>query len=172
MTSKSSPSSMQWCSRHSDAVSGSWTTCSFSSGWELPRWRATRPTYSSRSTPATLTFPAASGNLIRSFNLHLKTKGNPEPPSDNPAVTRKRAQETATAVEPGMNHFQWDLTYPDAVDVNGIYNSGFAASPPVGPEVVPGPYYVTLTYGGQTQKQPFVVKLDPQLPTTQAELQQ
>ena len=124
------------------------------------------------STPATLTFTDASGNLIRSFNLHLKTKGNPEPPSDNPAVTRKRAQETATAVEPGMNHFQWDLTYPDAVDVNGIYNSGFAASPPVGPEVVPGPYYVTLTYGGQTQKQPFVVKLDPQLPTTQAELQQ
>ncbi len=71
-----------------------------------------------------------------------------------------------------MNHFQWDLRYPDAVDVKGIYNSGFSASPPAGPEVLPGNYYVTLTYGGSTQKQPFVVKLDPQLQTTQAELQQ
>jgi hypothetical protein len=71
-----------------------------------------------------------------------------------------------------MNRFQWDLTYPDAVDVKGIFNSGFAAAVPVGPEVVPGTYYVTLTYGQTTQKQPFVVKLEPQLQTTQAELQQ
>ena len=71
-----------------------------------------------------------------------------------------------------MNRFQWDLTYPDAVDVKGIYNSFFSAAPPVGPEVVPGRYDVTLTYGEKTQKQPFVVKLDPTLQITQAELQQ
>ena len=56
--------------------------------------------------------------------------------------------------------------------MKGIFNSGFAAAAPIGPEVVPGTYYVTLTYGDTTQKQPFVVKLDPQLQTTQAELQQ
>ena len=84
----------------------------------------------------------------------------------------KATGRKATAIEPGMNHFQWDLTYPDAVDVKGIYNSFFAAAPPIGPEVVPGTYYVTLTYGHTTQKQPFVVKLDPRLQTTQAELQQ
>ncbi|HEX8756459.1 MAG TPA: hypothetical protein VF745_08980 [Steroidobacteraceae bacterium] len=68
---------------------------------------------------------------------------------------------------------QWDLTYPDAVDVKGIYNSFFAAAPPVGPEAMPGTYYVTLTYGGQTTpRQPLVVKLDPTLQTTEAELQQ
>ena len=39
-----------------------------------------------------------------------------------------------------MNRFQWDLAYPDAVDVKGIYNSFFAAAAPVGPEVVPGTY--------------------------------
>jgi hypothetical protein len=33
-------------------------------------------------------------------------------------------------------------------------------------------YYVVLTYGGNTQKQPFIVKLDPRLSTTQADLQQ
>ncbi|MGH9736928.1 MAG: VPS10 domain-containing protein [Candidatus Acidiferrales bacterium] len=126
------------------------------------------------STPVSLSFTDADGKSIRSYTLHLKPKAKPKPetPSDNPAVARKRAEETATAVEPGMNHFQWNLTYPDAADVKGIYNSGFAATAPVGPEVVPGNYNVTLTYGEKTQKQPFVVKLDPQLTTTQAELQQ
>ena len=84
----------------------------------------------------------------------------------------KATEEKLTAVEPGMNRFQWDLSYADAVDVKGIFNSSFAAAAPVGPEVVPGTYYVTLTYGDTTQKQPFMVKLDPQLQTTQAELQQ
>ena len=126
------------------------------------------------STPVSLRFSDASGKLIRSYALHLKPKGKEAlaEPSENPAVMRKRAEERSTAIEPGMNHFQWDLTYPDAVDVKGIFNSGFAAAPPVGPEVVPGTYNVTLTYGASTQKQVFVVKLDPQLQTTQAELQQ
>ncbi len=104
------------------------------------------------STPVKLSFTDASGKLVRSFTLHLKKKAKPEPPSENPAVTRKRSEEKATAATAGMNHFQWDLTYPDAVDVKGIYNSFFAAAPPVGPEVMPGTYYATLTYGDGTQK--------------------
>ena len=124
------------------------------------------------STPAKLSFSDASGKLIRSFTLHLKPKGKPKKLSENPTVARKQREERATAVTPGMNRFQWDLTYPDAVDVKGIYNSFFAAAAPVGPEVVPGTYYATLTYGHTTQKQSFVVKLDPNLPTTQVELQQ
>ena len=126
------------------------------------------------STPATLSFSDATGKLIHSYTLHLKPKEKtkPAPPPENPALARKQQEEKATAMEPGMNHFQWDLTYPDAVEVKGIYNSFFSASPPVGPEVLPGTYYVTLTYGDKTQKQPFVVKLDPTLQTTQAELQQ
>jgi hypothetical protein len=71
-----------------------------------------------------------------------------------------------------MNRFQWDMRYPEATEVNGLYHSGFSASNPVGPEVVPGTYNVTLSYGGNTQKQSFVVKLDPRLSTTQAQLQQ
>ncbi|MGA8108811.1 MAG: hypothetical protein WB974_05215, partial [Acidobacteriaceae bacterium] len=60
----------------------------------------------------------------------------------------------------------------DAVEVKGIFNSGFSASFPTGPEVVPGTYYATLTYGQATQKQPLVVTLDPRTRTTQAELEQ
>ena len=124
------------------------------------------------STPVTLSFADAGGKLIRSFTLHLKAKGEPQPLSENPTVARKQRQERATAVKAGMNDFQWDLTYPDAVDVKGIYNSSFAAAVPVGPEVMPGTYYATLTYGHAAQKQPFTVKLDPTLRTTQAQLQQ
>jgi photosystem II stability/assembly factor-like uncharacterized protein len=124
------------------------------------------------STPVKLSFTDAGGKLIRSFTLHLKAKGKPEPLSQNPNVARKQREKRATAVKPGMNRFQWDLTYPDAVDVKGIYNSFFAAAAPVGPQVLPGTYSVTLSYGDATQKQPFVVKLDPTSQTTQAQLQQ
>jgi hypothetical protein len=124
------------------------------------------------STPVKLTFSDASGKLVRSFTLHPKAKGKPKPISDNPTVARKQRQELATAVKPGMNRFQWDLRYGDAVDVKGIYNSFFAAAAPVGPEVMPGTYYAMLSYGDATQKQSFVVKLDPTVQTTPAELQQ
>jgi hypothetical protein len=124
------------------------------------------------STPVKLSFADASGKLVRSFTLHLKKKTKPAPPSENPAVARKEAMEKAAAVQAGMNHFQWDLTYPDAVDVKGIYNSFFAAAPPVGPEVLPGTYDATLTYGHVEQKQQFEVKLDPGVATRQADLQQ
>ena len=124
------------------------------------------------TTPVKLTFTTTSGDTIRSFDLHPKAKGKPAPRSDNPAEARKQREKRATAIEPGMNHFQWNLRYPDAVDVKGIYNSFFSAATPVGPEVVPGTYRVTLTYGDSTQEQSFEVKLDPNLNTTQAELKQ
>jgi len=123
------------------------------------------------STPARLTFSTTSGDTIRSFDLHPKAKGKPKPRSDDPAEARKQREERATAIEPGMNRFQWNLRYPDAVDVKGIYNSFFSAAVPVGPEVVPGTYRVTLAYGDSTQTQSFEVELDPNLETTQAELQ-
>jgi photosystem II stability/assembly factor-like uncharacterized protein len=123
-------------------------------------------------TPVKLSFTDADGKLVRSFELHLKGKGKPKPLSDDPMVALKQRQKRATAVKPGMNRFQWDLRYPDAVDVKGIYNSFFAAAKPIGPEVLPGTYYAMLTYGHATEKQPFVVVLDPTIRTTQAQLQQ
>jgi len=124
------------------------------------------------SATAKLTFSDANGKVIRTFTLHPKKKGEAGPPPHNPSAAHARQEERATAVGPGMNRFQWNLRYPNAVDVKGIFNSGFSAAVPVGPEVMPGTYYVTLTYNGTEQKQPFVIKLDPRLETTQAELQE
>ncbi|HEX8723813.1 MAG TPA: hypothetical protein VF737_00330 [Gemmatimonadaceae bacterium] len=124
------------------------------------------------STPATLRFTTAGGALIRSFTLHPKTNGRAGAPSRDQAAARAQQEERLTAVGPGMNRFQWDMRYPEAADVNGIFNSGFSASPPLGPEVVPGTYHVTLAYGSTSQTQPVVIELDPRLHTTQAQLQQ
>jgi photosystem II stability/assembly factor-like uncharacterized protein len=123
-------------------------------------------------TPVKLSFTDANGKLIRSYTLHLKPKGKPKKLSHNPTRARIERQWRARAVKPGMNRFQWDLRYPEVAEVKGIYEGFFGASAPVGPEVLPGTYYATLTYGRATQKQPFVVKLDPRLSTTRAQLQQ
>jgi photosystem II stability/assembly factor-like uncharacterized protein len=110
--------------------------------------------------PIKLSFTDASGKEVRTLSLPIANKktGKPE-----------------QKLHPGMNRYLWDLRYPDALDVKGIYESPHSQGPrkPVGPEVVPGTYYATLSYANTTtRKQPFVVKLDPRYPTTQAELQQ
>ncbi|MGH9466198.1 MAG: WD40/YVTN/BNR-like repeat-containing protein [Terriglobales bacterium] len=120
------------------------------------------PAHYSGKTPVKLSFSTADGTLIRSFTLPVKP---PKSPFGGPARKPK-------PLKAGMNRFVWNLRYANAVDVKGIFNSGFAASVPVGPEVVPGNYYVTLSYGGATQRQEYTIKLDPRLTTTQAQLQQ
>ena len=109
--------------------------------------------------PVKLSFTDASGKEIRGFTL---------------PVVDKKTGKPEQKLHPGMNRFQWDLHYPNAVDVKGIYESPHSQGPkaPVGPEVLPGTYYAVFSYANATQKQSFEVKLDRRLPTTQAELQQ
>ena len=124
------------------------------------------------STPVKLTFTTASGATIDSYTLHPRTRGRPTPATPGAGGRGRGGAPRQETAKPGMNRFQWDMRYPEATEVNGLYHSGFSASNPAGPEVVPGTYNVTLSYGGTTQKQSFVVKLDPRLSTTQAELVQ
>ncbi|MGH9477215.1 MAG: glycosyl hydrolase [Terriglobales bacterium] len=120
------------------------------------------PASYSAAIPVKLTFTDASGNVVNTVTLPLKPTRNP--------FTGARGR--AARLHPGMNRFQWNLRYPNAVEVKGIFNSGFAAAPPIGPDVVPGTYNVALSYGGQTSNQSFEVTLDPRMHTSQAELQQ
>jgi photosystem II stability/assembly factor-like uncharacterized protein len=122
------------------------------------------------STPVSLTFSDAHGHLIRTFHLHLKHKGETLTPemreNMSPAQIKAATDREATAIEPGMNHFQWDLRYPDATDVNGFYVPSAAGGEDdfaLGPEVAPGTYRVTLRYGNTSYAQPFTVKVGPNL---------
>lgn len=103
------------------------------------------------TTPVKLSFTDSNGKVVNDLNLPV---------------------EHGEKLHPGMNRFLWNLRYPTAVEVKGVYHAGRSANVPIGPEVVPGTYEATLTYGQTAQKQPFVVKLDPRLSTTQADLQQ
>ncbi|HTV92371.1 MAG TPA: glycosyl hydrolase [Verrucomicrobiae bacterium] len=126
-------------------------------------------------TPVTLTFKDAAGNVVRSFALHLKSGRKPEAPSEqyHPTEDKARAYARLTGIGPGMNVFQWDLRYPDAREVTGFEPSGSGGGLDdslLGPQIVPGSYTVTLSYGGAQSTQPLVLTLDPRSTATAADL--
>lgn len=145
------------------------------------------PDHYNGKTPATLEFDDAQGKVVRSFALHLETEtekqekaaekaGKPAPDhgAESAVEQRQEAEAKLTAIEPGMNRFQWDLRYPPAVEVNGYHSPEAAGGLDYstnGPMVVPGSYTVVLTYGGQKSTQAFAVALDPRLHATQQDLE-
>jgi photosystem II stability/assembly factor-like uncharacterized protein len=150
------------------------------------------------TTPVTLEFIDAQGKVVRRFALHLKTAQEKKewaaekaegseaasaahewtPPVDRSGESTdqklREKEERLTAIEPGMNRFQWDLRYPNAVEVTG-YHAPIAAGgledSVEGPVVVPGTYTVVLDYGGTQTRQSLMVALDPRLHATPEDLQ-
>ncbi|MGA7524277.1 MAG: hypothetical protein WBW84_17635 [Acidobacteriaceae bacterium] len=137
-------------------------------------------------TAATLQFEDAQGKVVRSFTLHQETEqekqekaaekaGKPAPDhsAESAVEQRQEAEAKLTAIDPGMNEFQWDLRYPPAVEVNGYHSPEAAGGLDYstnGPIVMPGTYKVVLRYGGQESRQTFVVGLDPRLHATEQDL--
>ncbi|MGH9484300.1 MAG: WD40/YVTN/BNR-like repeat-containing protein, partial [Terriglobales bacterium] len=112
-------------------------------------------------TPVKLTFSTSDGKTIQSYSLPLK-----------PQEGRFGRRTRVVRLHPGMNRFQWNMHYPNAAEVKGIYHYTQQNGPIVGPEVLPGTYNVKLTAGSFTQTQPFTVTLAPNLHITEAQLQQ
>jgi photosystem II stability/assembly factor-like uncharacterized protein len=132
-------------------------------------------------TPMKLTFLDSRGGTVRSFDLHLKEKastskdeGEQAAAAQTPAERKAAAQKRLTAIEPGMNSFQWDLRYTEATEVKGFHvpiAAGGLTDEVDGPVVTPGSYRVELDYGGKTMETSFDVALDPRLDATQADLE-
>jgi hypothetical protein len=129
-------------------------------------------------TPVTLSFVDSSGKTVRSFNLHLRNKKAKHIPdyllAQEPEV-QQLAHELAeaTAIDPGMNSFDWDLRYPGATEVQGLQleSTDDFSDEPNGPTIVPGTYTVALNYGGKTSQQTFEVKLDPRIKPAPGDLE-
>jgi photosystem II stability/assembly factor-like uncharacterized protein len=127
---------------------------------------------------ATIEFTDAQGQVIRSFTLHLKKKEQKEPneeeiSQETTEQQRREQEEKLTAIEPGVNSFQWNLRYPDATEVKGFrapIAAGGLENSVDGPVVVPGTYAVVLDYGGQKTQRNFQVSLDPRLKASQQDL--
>lgn len=128
------------------------------------------------SIPVSLTFKDSAGAVVRSFALHyVKAHGKPEPPSEkyHPTEDRGLAYQRMTGIMPGMNVFQWDLRYPDAVEIKGFEPSGSGGGLEdslMGAQIVPGTYTVTLSYGSAAVSAPLVLELDPRSKATADDL--
>jgi photosystem II stability/assembly factor-like uncharacterized protein len=118
-------------------------------------------------TPLTLTFLDGNGATVREFTLHLKNKHErkltPEQEENLDAgQQRQRDIEKLTAVEPGMNVFQWDLRYAPAYDAPGfkVLETDDFPDGSDGPTIVPGKYTAVLQYGSTPLRSAFNVRLD------------
>src|SRR6185436_16489919 len=68
----------------------------------------------------------------------------------------------------GLNRFAWELRTEEATRFRGMILWGATLQ---GPVVPPGSYQARLTAFGKTVTEPFEVKRDPRLSTTEADLQ-
>ena len=92
-----------------------------------------------------------------------RMRGSRELEDDTLAFTPSDSIVTRRA---GLNRFVWNLRYPGTRQVKDVVNDEGSTR---GPVAAPGRYTVRLVARGQTYTQPFVVRGDPRLETTQAD---
>ena len=95
-----------------------------------------------------------------------------EKPAEKPAgepkgEKKEEKKEPRVPKNAGGNRFVWNLRYPDSVKIEG-YVAGEDTL--AGPVAAPGDYQVRLQFGDQTYTQPFEVRKDPRIPTSDADL--
>ncbi len=88
-----------------------------------------------------------------------------EPPSDAPK--NRLPSPRRLPARKGLNVFHWDFRYADGV---ALRDSLYQLRRVDGPVAVPGRYTAVLSTGGTTQTAPFVLKADPRIQATAAEL--
>jgi photosystem II stability/assembly factor-like uncharacterized protein len=120
--------------------------------------------------PASLTFLDAKGNEVRRFTLHLGNAKAKPLPFDRVQAMDEVHQVSyelgrRTAIEPGMNAFQWDMRYAPATEVKGLHleSTDDFSDEMLGPTILPGAYTVVLRYGTTTLRRRFQVSLDPRI---------
>jgi len=127
------------------------------------------------SSPVTLAIYDAKGTLVRQY------ASNDVPPETQEALEKQliplywlRPQRILSA-DAGLHRWVWDLRTAPPESAHHEYP--ISAVPhdtpryPVGVAVVPGTYTVKLTAGGQTYTEPLVVKMDPRVKATRADLE-
>ena len=115
------------------------------------------------STPVTIEIVDSKGETIRRYASDDKPR-----PSDPTRVTV--TPDWASAPPPpsaaaGLHRFVWDLRYPPA---KGIPPSPFGGA--AGLWAPPGRYIVRLSAAGRTVSQPLVIRRDPRIKATDADL--
>ncbi|MBI1807820.1 MAG: glycosyl hydrolase [Ignavibacteria bacterium] len=112
-----------------------------------------------------LEFLDEQGTLIKSFLGKREKKSGGEGGDQVQAGD----EEPKAPADTGMNHFVWDMRYPDAMKVPGAIMWGGSTR---GPIAVPGTYQVRLKIGAASWTQPFEIRKDPRLKTTSEEFKE
>src|SRR5262249_14950067 len=112
----------------------------------------------------------AAGKSVKKFSSKPPEGGVTQAgtPGDEEGGGRFSPAPARVPVEKGLNRFVWGLRYPDAARVSGMILWAGTTS---GPRAVPGTYQVKLTLDGKTMTEPFEVRKDPRISTTQEEFQ-
>ncbi len=95
--------------------------------------------------------------------------GSEEEEESRPAAGGRRGQsdDKLTDVVNGHNRFAWNLRYPDAKKIDGMI---LWAGGTQGPRALPGTYAVKLTVGDQSSTAPVIVKNDPRVKVSDADV--
>ena len=143
--------------------------------------------YFLKSAPAgeiTMTVYDNQGKQVRRFSSEAKAADLPPP--NVPSYWFAPVAKLPKAA--GLNRFVWDLRYPPPLTLPyGYYGKlleyteytladhaipgNTPREQPQGPLVVPGNYTVELSAAGRVVRRPLIVKLDPRLWTSKADLQ-
>jgi photosystem II stability/assembly factor-like uncharacterized protein len=125
------------------------------------------------SGAVTLEIRDSGGQIVRRYSS-ADTVPPPDPALSIPAYWVRPTQTLSAA--PGLRRFLWDMhlqpvpgVAPD-YPISAVYRN--TAPAPTSPWALPGQYTVTLTVGGKSYTQPLVLKIDPRVKTSSADLAQ
>ena len=123
------------------------------------------------TSPVTIEIKDGKGNILRRY-----ASTDPIPPAD-PKLKIPHYWVSPPRVlsdQPGLHRFFWDLHGEPLPDVDSEYPmsaiAGKTAPQPTGPWIMPGNYTLVLTAGGKSATQPLVVKMDPRVKASTADL--
>jgi hypothetical protein len=125
--------------------------------------------------PVVLEILDGEGKVLRRYSSQDKTVPTPDQLRTNLIPPMWAEIHGPLPAAAGMHRWVWDLrrTAPMATH----YDDPIAAVPhrtplePQGPLVVPGTYTVRLTFDGQSESAPLVVKMDPRVHTSLTDLE-
>jgi len=124
--------------------------------------------------PVTLEMLDASGKLVRKYSSSDKAEPLEKIAPKHPIPMYWVREEKILSPAAGMHRFVWDVRYaaPKALG-HGFPISAIVHDTPLEPQgalAQPGSYTVKLTVDGKSYTQPLVLKMDPRVKSTPAEI--
>ena len=129
---------------------------------------------STSKNPVTLEILDEQGHTVRRYSTTDKPESMEKIASEHPIPMYWVRPAQIVSAEAGMHRFVWDMHYPPPESlghefpISAIYRN--TVKYPLGAWALPGNYTVKLTVDGKSHTQPLVVKMDPRITTSLADL--